>query len=168
MRLAKLAALTSAALLAACHSGQPATPATAGDRLEAAALASGLVIDPATRALTGSWARETDHACIVPLPGETKQYRIGVAIDYGEGQSCAGRGTVRHDGGALDIRLGACRVLASFDGERIIFPGAVPAACERLCTGRASLAALNVERLSDSLSEAETLRSPGGRPLCSG
>lgn len=155
-----------AVLLAACNSGQPSTPAAAGDRLEAAAVASGLLVDPATRALTGSWGRETDRACVVPLPGETRQYRIGVSIDYGEGQSCAGRGTVRHDGGALEVSLGACRLRASFDGDHIVFPGAVPAACERLCTGRASLAALNVERLSDSLSEAETLRAANGRLLC--
>ena len=153
-------------LLAACQRGEPAaTGNSAGDRIEAAARGSGLVIDPATRPLTGSWARETDHACIVPAGGQS---RIGVVIDYGEGQACAGRGTVRQDGGALDVRLGACRLRATFDGERIVFPGAVPATCDRLCTGRASLAAMTVDRLSDSASEAATLRAPNGRLLCAG
>ena len=157
--------LAVALLLAGCDSAPTAVGNSAGDRLETAARASGLVIDPATRSLTGSWARETDHACIVPAGKDT---RIGVMIDYGEGQSCAGRGTVVRDGAALDIRLGACRIQASFDGERIAFPGAVPAACERLCSGRASLAAMAVDRLSDSRSEAETLRGPDNRLLCGG
>ena len=156
----------AALLLAACHSSQDnAASPGAGDQLEGAALASGLIIDPATRSLTGSWARETDHACIVPAG---KENRIGVVIDYGEGQACAGRGTVRRDGAALDIQLGSCRVRATFNGERITFPGAVPAACERLCTGRASLAAMTVDRLSDSQSEAQTLRAPNGRLMCAG
>jgi hypothetical protein len=154
-----------ALLLAACGPAQPEAGNTAGDRIEAAARASGLVIDPASRSLTGSWARETDHACIVPAGNDT---RIGVMIDYGEGQTCAGRGTLTRDGAALDIWLGGCRVRASYDGERITFPGAVPAACERLCSGRASLAALVVDRLSDSASEAATLRAPNGQLLCSG
>lgn len=160
-------ALLLVTALAGCQRGAPARSATAGDRIEAAAIASGLVIDPATRSLTGSWARETDHACIVPAAtGKGTDSRIGVVIDYGEGQSCAGSGTVRRDGGGLDIRLGGCRLHAGFDGERITFPGAVPAACEHLCNGRASLAAMAVERLSESRSEAETLRAPDGRLLC--
>jgi len=161
--MTRTAAVALMALLAGCHRSEPAAAATAGDQLEAVAVASGLVIDPAARSLTGSWARDTDRACIVPAG---KDSRIGVAIDYGEGQTCAARGTVRRVGDALDIRLGACRVRASFDGERITFPGAVPAACERLCTGRASLAAMMVDRLSDSQSEAATLRAPNGRLLC--
>ena len=152
-------------LLGGCHRAEPGAGATAGDRLEAAAVASGLVIDPATRSLTGSWARETDRACVVPAGDNS---RIGIAIDYGEGQACAGRGTLRRNGDSLYIRLGDCRVQASFDGDRITFPGSVPAACERLCTGRASLAAMTVDRLSDSASEAATLRSPDGRLLCAG
>jgi hypothetical protein len=161
IRLAACALL----LLAGCHSAQPGTGATAGDQLEAAAVASGLVIDPATRSLTGSWARDTDRACIVPARDNS---RIGVVIDYGEGQNCAGRGTVRRAGDGLDIRLGDCRIRAAFDGDRITFPGSVPQACERLCTGRASLAALTVDRLSDSASEAAMLRAADGRLLCGG
>jgi hypothetical protein len=65
------------------------------------------------------------------------------------------------------VRLGdKCRVSARFDGERIVFPAEAPAGCAALCTGRASLDAFTVERVSEAASEAGMLRAPGGRLLC--
>ena len=136
-----------------------------GGKLEAAALARGLVPDP-TAPIIGAWARDTDRVCVVP--GHGGDLAIGALVDYGEGQGCAASGTVKRSGGRLDIRFGACRMIAAFDGERIVFPPEVPAACDQLCIGRASLAALAVDRQSESVSEAATLRTPGGRPLCPG
>jgi hypothetical protein len=147
--------------------GRPAAERSAGAQLEGAAVAAGLVADSASRSITGSWSRDTDRACIVPTAGG-KAIRIGVLIDYGEGQGCAGSGTVSRQGDTLDIRLGDCRVAARFDGERIVFPAEVPSACDRLCTGHASLAAMTVERQSEAVSEAMSLRTPGGRILCAG
>ena len=155
-------------LLAAGCDGRNDTPSpvgSAGARLERAAIGAGLVIDPASRSIVGAWARETDRACIVPDRGGEAD-RIGVLIDYGEGQGCAASGTVGRDGDRLDLRLGDCRLVARFDGERIVFPAEVPPACERLCTGRASLAAMTVERQSEAISEALNLRTPSGRSLC--
>lgn len=151
-------------VLAACDRAPPtALPDTPGGRLEAVAVARGLVVDPAKVGLAGSWASETDRLCVVPA-GST--LRLGASVDYGPEQSCAASGTVTRDGEKLDVILGDCRFEASFDGERIVFPPQLPRACERFCTGRASLAALTVERLSESVSEAATLRSAGGQPLC--
>ncbi len=153
-------------LAAACHqSPSAAGHYDAGARLEQAAVAAGLVVDPASQSIVGAWARDTDRACIVP--GDGKGDRFGVLIDYGLGQGCAASGTVRRSGDTLDVRLGEdCRLTARFDGTRVVFPTEVPPACDRRCTGRASLAALTVERQSESVSEALSLRTPGGRPLC--
>lgn len=134
-----------------------------GGRLEAAATARGLIADPAKVGLAGSWASETDRLCVVPAGNATK---LGAGVDYGEGQSCAASGTVERDGGTLKVRFGDCRFEAGFDGERITFPAELPVACDRYCTGRGSLAALTVERLGESVSEAATLRAPDGRLLC--
>ncbi|WP_375394142.1 hypothetical protein [uncultured Sphingomonas sp.] len=164
MRFVALALL----LLAGCsrHDTAVGNTDTPGGRLEAAALVRGLVPDPGSPIL-GSWARDTDRVCIVPgRPGGDE--RIGALVDYGEGQGCAASGTVVRSGGRLDIRFGACRMTAIFDGERIIFPPEVPGACNQLCVGRASFAALAVDRQSGSVSEAATLRTPGGRSLCAG
>lgn len=155
-------------LLAGCARHDTATidADSPGGKLEAAAVSRGLVPDP-NASIIGAWARDTDRLCIVPT-GENGAQRIGALVDYGEGQGCAASGTVRRSGGRLDIRFGACRMTATFDGGRISFPPAAPGECDRLCIGRASLAALAVDRQSESASEAATLRTPGGRPLCTG
>ncbi|MEG3159247.1 hypothetical protein U1763_01905 [Sphingomonas sp. LB2R24] len=135
---------------------------SAGARLESAAETAGIVPDP-NAPLQGSWARDTDRVCVV---GTEKTARIGVSVDYGEDQACAASGTVERSGDALKLAFGTCKFDARFDGDRIVFPAEVPEACESLCTGRASLAALTVDRLSESRSEAATLRSTKGKLLC--
>ena len=135
---------------------------SAGARLEAAAETAGIVPDP-NAPLQGSWARDTDRMCVV---GTEKTARIGVSVDYGEDQGCAASGTVERSGDALKLAFGACEFDARFDGDRIVFPADMPAACESLCTGRASLAAVTVDRISGSRSEASTLRSSAGKLLC--
>lgn len=149
-------------LLAGCQRA-PAVDETPGGKLEAAAIARGLVADPAGAGLAGLWASDTDRVCVVPAAGGL---RLGATVDYGEGQACAASGTVERRQDRLKISFGDCRFDARFDGERIVFPAALPAACERFCLGRASLTALAVERLSESVSEAATLRTPRGRLLC--
>ena len=150
--------------LAACDRAA-ARSETAGDRLEQAAEAAGLVADP-NGSLVGAWARETDRVCVVP--GSDGTTRIGAVVDYGERQGCAASGTLERSGTRVRVRFGACRFDARFDGERLSFPAELPSACDRVCTGRASLAALSVERQGTSVSEAATLRAPDGTLLCSG
>jgi hypothetical protein len=150
-------------LVMACGRGSPGGPRDAGARLEAAAQASGLVADP-SGPLIGVWSRETDRVCIVPSAKGAA--RIGALVDYGEGQTCAGSGTLTRSGAKVTVQLGDCRIAARFDGERLTFPAEVPIACERLCRGRASFASLSVSRQSESASEAATLRRPSGTRLC--
>ncbi|MEG3086102.1 hypothetical protein [Sphingomonas sp. PB4P5] len=157
-------------LLTACTE-QPApaplpspTPTTA---LEAAAIEAGLVVDPASTDITGLYARDTDRVCIVP--GATA-YRIGVYVDYDDNQSCAGSGVATRAGEALELDFPSapgCTFTARYEGDRIAFPGKLPEPCAKLCHRRASLAALNVDRLSESPAEASTLRDAKGRLLCS-
>ncbi len=155
-------ALAATLLLVACQRA-PTEATTPGDRLEAAAIARGLVADPARAGLVGLWASETDRVCVVPAGGG---HRIGISVDYGEGQGCAAAGTVERVGERLRMRLGECAFDAGFDGERIAFPPELPAACASFCTGRATLSALSVDRLSGSASEASMMRLPSGRRLC--
>ncbi|WP_331041764.1 hypothetical protein [Sphingomonas sp.] len=153
-----------ALVLSACGPQQRSSASNdAGAGLEAAASAAGLIADPGG-SLVGAWARDSDRVCIVPRADGTT--RIGVVVDYGDGQACAASGIVQRSGDKLRVQLEDCRFEARFDGERLIFPAELPIACERLCRGRASLAALAVERQGASSSEAATLRGPGGRALC--
>ncbi|MES2058761.1 MAG: hypothetical protein V4564_22675 [Pseudomonadota bacterium] len=155
--------------LAAC-SRQPETPAkakTPASGLEAAAIEAGVIPDPDSTDITGLYARDTDRVCIVPT---ATAYRIGVFVDYGD-QNCGGTGVATRVGETLTLDFPTapgCSFDARFEGDHIAFPGKVPDACARLCERRASLAALDVDRLSESVSEASTLRDGKGKLLCSG
>lgn len=155
-------ALPMALLMAGCSQQVP--DQNAGARLERAAIAAGVIRDPATSAVTGLYARDTDRVCVVPA---ADGYRIGASIDFGGGQQCSARGTAARNGETLQIDFGhGCGFDARLDGDRIVFPGRLPPGCDRLCTNRASLTALEVDLQSEAAAEASTLRDPRGRLLC--
>lgn len=151
-----------AATLAGCSPAPGLTEPSAD--LEQAAIARGVIRDPSSLATTGLYSREGDRLCMAERDGVD---RIGAFVDYGDGIGCTGRGDVRRTGETLSIDFGGgCAFVADFDGDRLRFPGALPSACEPLCRGRASFAGLDLQRLSDSRSEAEALRDRRGQPLC--
>lgn len=168
----KRALLLGVLLLSACGGGDAAArrekvaerrTATA---LERAAVERGLIRDPADTSLAGLYARDDDRLCVVP---DGFGYRIGVSVDYGDAIGCSGSGRVTRVDETLHIELGPgdrCSFDASYDGDRIRFPGALPAGCSALCSGRASLAGLEVALLSESGTEAGNLRDARGRRLC--
>ena len=162
MRLVLVTALS----LAACHAAPSAPPRgnTPGDRLETAAEAAGVVHGPALVDPIGLYARDTDRLCLAPDGAGT--YRVGALVSYEGGQGCAASGTATRNGDRLEVALADCRFAARFEGDRVSFPAELPSACDAACTGRATLAALAVERLSDSPAEAAALRDGKGRALC--
>ncbi len=152
--------IAAALLVAGCSQGGPTPEAVEGAALEQAAIARGVVRDPARATPVGLYAREGDRMCV------TGQ-RIGVFIDYGEGTGCSGRGRYARDGEQLRVDLGNdCAFAAAFDGDAVRFPGKLPDGCTALCTRRASLSGLQLDRLSNSAAEAAALRDPLGRGLC--
>jgi hypothetical protein len=138
---------------------QATSPEAAG--LEAAAVERGLVDNASDAPLTGVFASGGGRVCMLESGS-----RIGVVSQNGEGGRCAASGTFERRGGGLRVGLGDCRFEAGYDGEHIVFPGDMPEACNRLCTEAASLADLNVDRLSDSPAEAAALRDDRDRTLC--
>lgn len=163
----KPAARALALLLAGCG-GQPTVgnESSAGAALERAARASGMVSDPSRIVPTGVYGSGEDKVCLVPQGGN--RYRIGASVDLGEQQRCAGRGTARGRN-KLDVRLAdGCEFVASVDGDTIAFPAVLPGACDTMCEGRATLAALGAARLSDSVAEATRVVGSDGEPLCAG
>jgi hypothetical protein len=166
LRPALLAAL---AVLAGCQGSQSPQQQAAPTGLEAAAIQAGIIPDPASTDITGLYVRESDRVCIVP---SATAYRIGVTIDYDDSERCSGSGVVTRDGETLHVTFdaprssGSCRFDARFEGDRIVFPGRLPNECQALCQDRASIAGLALDRLSDSTSEASTLRDPRGKLLC--
>lgn len=157
--------LLPALTLAGCMQGPGANEqADAGPALERAAIAAGVVRDPATTGIAGLYTRDTDRLCIV---ASDSGLRIGATIDYGGGQNCSARGTAARAGEALGVDFGnGCTFDARIDSATITFPGRLPGSCDRLCTDRASLTALQVELQSDAAPEAAALRDARGRMLC--
>ena len=160
--------LLAVLFVAGCSGDEPppTSNVAAATGLEAAAIEAGVIPDPNNTDITGLYARDTDRVCVVP---SATAYRIGVYVDYGDRVTCGGSGTVTRAGEKLQLEFDGtdgCSFEARFEGDRIVFPGRVPDACQKLCTQRASLAALDVGRLSDSVSEASTLRDGKGRLLC--
>ncbi|HEX4693838.1 hypothetical protein [Sphingomonas sp.] len=156
-------------LLTAC-SGESSTPDAppTPTSLEAAAIDAGIVPDPANTDPTGLYARDRDKICVVP---SATAFRVGIYVDYGDDFFCSGTGEATRAGETLHVELTSapgCSFDARFEGDRISLPGALPDACRKACSKRASLAALSVERLSDSPSEAAALRDGRGRMLCAG
>lgn len=150
-------------LLAAC-SDEHRRAASAPPDLENAAVRAGLIPDPKSADITGLYARDTDRLCIVRAGSG---YRAGAYVDYGDDLNCSAEGPVARAGETLSFSFAPdCQFDARFEGDRIVFPGRVPDGCARRCTRRASLAALDVERLSDSPAEAATLRDARGKLLC--
>ncbi len=146
--------------LAGCSQGTAPAPEPEGAALEQAAIARGVVRDAATAEPVGLYAREGDRLCVTGK-------RIGAFVDYGEANGCSARGTLARDGERLRVDFGkGCAFEAGFDGDAVRFPGKLPDACEAACRGRASLAGLRFDRLSESGSEAAALRDPAGRGLC--
>lgn len=156
--------LLGSLLLAGCSDGGPDAADARAPDLETAAVIRGLVRDPGDREVVGLYARDTDRVCIVR---GGSGYRIGAYVDYGEGIACNGAGTLTRSGERLGVTLGAgCRFDARFDGDRIVFPATMPDGCAKLCGRRATFAALDVARLSESAAEAATMRDASGRLPC--
>ncbi|WP_245968185.1 hypothetical protein [Hephaestia caeni] len=169
--LKQAAALLALALLAGCSDRADEASvanAGAGGDLEAAAIAVGVIPDPASTDPTGLYARATDRICVLPAP---QDFIIGIDMDYGDGQHCTASGTARREGELLRVTLAGnegCGFDARFEGDRIVLPGTLPKGCAHYCTGRASLAGMEADRLSDSAAEARAMRDAKGRLLCGG
>ncbi|MFT3978324.1 MAG: hypothetical protein QM688_14635 [Sphingomonas bacterium] len=161
------AAAAFALALAACHDApRDPTPGDhgAGEQLERAAIAAGMVSDPAHVDPVGAYASESDRVCILRAG---RGYRIGASVEYGEGHRCLARGAASGKAGKLAVAFGEdCRFEAHLENGRLVFPPLLPGGCDALCTGRASLSALAADLLSGARSEAEALRAPDGQPLC--
>lgn len=161
-------------LLAACSGAKQPAGADKPQDLEAAAIERGLVRSPKDSEIAGLYARDTDRVCIVP--DAAIGYRIGAFVDYGDRITCSGSGTVTRAGETLHIELGGkdgagdagCSFDAKFDGDKIVFPGALSDGCAKLCARRASYAGLEVSRLSESAAEAAAMRDANGKRLCAG
>jgi hypothetical protein len=156
----------AALLLAGCERAPSSVPPDppAGAALERAAGTAGLIAAPARERPVGVFAAETARLCLVPRPDGALS--AGASVDYGAGQRCVARGSARA-GATLTAEWGrGCTIELRYDRDALVFPATLPADCDTRCSGRATLAGLRLERLSDSIAEASRTRGADGRLLC--
>ena len=155
------AALPLLLALAACG-GRGVSDETAGNRLEAAAVETGLV-PGATPSTTGVWARDGSRLC---LGSPNSGGRAALLVDDGAGNRCVYVGTATRGGQGVELKARRCRLPIRLTGSQAVLPQQVDAACTRLCRGGATPSGLTLDRLSDAPAEAAAFRLPRGRTPC--
>lgn len=144
--------------------------------LEEAAIETGIIPDPATLNLEGLYEAgpelENDRFCAVQ---KGDSYTIGIFVYYGGDQICEGRGQGVLNGEIAELNLRSldkdgqsCELDAVFDGTQIVFPGAIPDACESICAQRASLAGVSIPLVESGAQAALRARGNDVEPLCNG
>ncbi|BAI96999.1 hypothetical protein Sj15T_14500 [Sphingobium sp. TA15] len=174
MRLASLAALLS---LAACQReaapapGPRETGIQTSSGLERAAIETGAIADAAKVPAIGLYQRnhEAGRDALCVIPARDGDYRFGMEASFGEGQSCAGKGSARRAGDKLILsfsRSDHCIVVAQYDGDQLSLPGVVDMKCAELCKGRGSLEGVSFPRVASDAAAALQARDGSGDPLC--
>jgi hypothetical protein len=174
-RRARLLVLAASLGVVACDgggapsSGEPRTEVANG--LESLAVESGALDDLTARDPVGSYGRTyeggRDRLCIVPDDGEGR-YRFGAEMRIGDEGRCGGSGTARYAGDRLIFNFagGTCLIVARYEGDRIVMPGAVDVACASLCSDRGSLAGVTFPRTGNDQAAARRARTHDGDRLC--
>lgn len=146
----------------------PASPAASA--LEQAAVQAGVVSD--TRASPIGLYRSRheagmDSLCIVPAQ-EAGRMRFALEAAFGENSECHGRGTLRQSGERLVMNFdrSACLIVAGYEGDRVVIPGALDVECARLCNERGTLEGVSFPRVSREEGVARDARGKDGAGLC--
>lgn len=173
----RLAGLTALVLLAACQreAAPPTGPRETGVQtssgLERAAIETGVIADAAKLSPIGFYQRSheagRDALCVVPA--KKGGYRFGLEANFGEDQSCAGKGSARRAGDKLILSFSRgdhCIVVAQYDGDQISLPGVVDMKCADICTGRGTLEGVSFPRVAGDAASALQARDSVGDPLC--
>lgn len=145
---------------------------TAASDLDALAAESGVISENRTDDASGSYGRSyeggDDRLCLTRA-GDSS-YRAAVEIRIGEEEYCRGSGILDRDADGLVLRLaqGRCVIPVRDEGDRLVLPGAVDAACASLCSARGSLAGVTFPRVASGDDAARRVLASDGKPLCGG
>ena len=175
-RLMRRTSLILLLLLAACQrepasDAGPVTGVVAASGLEQAAIASGAIADAAAISPVGLFQRnhEAGRDALCVIPGKGGALRFGLEANFGEDQSCRGRGNARRTGDKLILSFAGgdrCIIVAQYDGDQVALPGVVDMACADLCEGRGTLEGVSFPRIANDAASALRARERGGDALC--
>ena len=175
MRRALLACL----LLAGCSVSQAGGDDDALTPLDAAAIDAGVIVDPQAIDLAGAFADPgaTGADSFCARGDRIRGYKVGVLVRFGASSQCEGTGSAQLAGEAAELSLSrngkgdaiaGCRFSAQFDGNALVVPGSVPAACAALCSDRASLAGASFALVEPGNAAAGGATGRSVKRLCAG
>lgn len=168
----------AAVLLANCGGSEEAEVAPPDNQLEMAAGERGLIA-PDVAEPSGIFERRKgdyrERWCFVPKEDESKTaYRFaaelsmvggGRCLTSGEAETKDARdveGELPSQGWRLRFRgAESCEIEGIAQGDALILPAQLPAACSKVCAGRVALAGAEMERTSWAEAEARSLRLGG-------
>jgi hypothetical protein len=166
-------------MLAGCSETQAGADADAVTALDAAAIEAGVIADPDAIDLAGSFADVggTGSDAFCARGDRDDGYDVGVLVTFGATSQCEAQGTAALRGEQARISLtrngkgkpvGDCSFTARFDGNGLALPGSLPAACQAVCSDRASLAGASFALVEPGDAAAGAARGRAIKALCSG
>ena len=150
-------------------------PSAAASDLDALALESGALPDRAGIDPAGSYGRNydggRDRFCLVPDGNARGRYRFGAEMRIGQDEYCRGRGTAKLSADKLLLRFEGqgeprCMIVARYEGDQLVMPGALDVSCAQLCSSRGSFAGVTFPRVDRDPAQARRLTGADGTPLC--
>lgn len=138
-------------VLAGCSETRAGDDEAAVTPLDAAAIEAGVITDPHSIDLAGSFADTggTGSDAFCARGSREQGYSVGVLVTFGGSSQCEGQGRAALSGEQARISLTRtatgeavddCSFTARFDGSGLALAGSLPSACQAVCSARASLA----------------------------
>jgi hypothetical protein len=145
----------------------------AAAELDAIARESGALPDGDRSDPAGRYGRRhesgSDSLCLVPDGKLPDHYRFGLESRIGQ-EYCRGSGRASRSRDKLLLRFEGrgddCLVVARYEGDRVLMPGALDLRCTALCSARGSLAGVRFPRMDRDAAAAKAMQDSAKQPLC--
>ena len=177
-----LALLAVLAFVAGCSDGSAGAAADAREErsseaaqeLDLLARETGALPDESRIDPAGRYGRRyeggRDSLCLVPDGSARGRYRFGAETRIGRDEYCRGTGRARLAGDKLLLDFaegdGACRIVARYEGDKVVMPGGLDVSCAALCSSRGSFSGVSFPRLDRDVAAARRMTDQDKVILC--
>lgn len=146
----------------------------ASAELEALAEETGALPDSTQGGPAGRYGRRyeggSDSLCLVPDAQDRERFRFGVESRIGQDEHCRGTGSAELSGDKLLLQFEGrgrdCLIVARYEGDAVVMPGAPDLRCAALCSSRGSLAGVRYPRIDRDAAAAKAMRDNRAQALC--
>lgn len=175
----KRALLMAWLVLAGCSETRADDDEAAVTPLDTAAIEAGVMTDPGSLDLAGSFADTggTGSDAFCARGSRQAGYTIGALVTFGAESQCEAQGRAMLTGEQVRIDLtrngkgdaiSGCSFAARFDGNGLTLDGNLPGGCARACSDRGSFAGAGFALVEPGEQAALAVRGRGVARLCGG